>query len=52
MALGVPARVVRTLDEADRKMILELGLRYLENTTPGYRGAEAAPERRRGRRKE
>jgi carbonic anhydrase/acetyltransferase-like protein (isoleucine patch superfamily) len=37
MALGVPARIVRDLTDADRKLILELGKRYLENTTPGYR---------------
>ena len=37
MALGVPAKVVRPLAEADRQWILELGLRYTENTVPGYR---------------
>jgi carbonic anhydrase/acetyltransferase-like protein (isoleucine patch superfamily) len=39
MALGIPARIVRELTAADRAMILELGRRYLENTTPGYRSA-------------
>jgi len=37
VAMGVPAKVVRPVTDADRKMILELGRRYLENTTPGYR---------------
>jgi gamma-carbonic anhydrase len=42
LALGVPAKVVRPLTDADRKMILELGRRYLENTTPGYRGESSS----------
>jgi len=37
VVMGVPARVVRPATEADRKMILELGRRYLEVTVPGYR---------------
>jgi carbonic anhydrase/acetyltransferase-like protein (isoleucine patch superfamily) len=37
VALGVPAKIVRTTTEADRRMILELGRRYLEHTVPGYR---------------
>jgi gamma-carbonic anhydrase len=37
MALGVPARIVRDLTDAERRWILELGKRYLEQTIPGYR---------------
>jgi len=36
LAVGVPARIVRTLTDEDCEMILDLGLRYLENTMPGY----------------
>lgn len=38
VALGVPAKLVRKVTDADRAMILELGRRYLEYTVPGYRG--------------
>ena len=37
VAMGVPAKIVRDATAEDRKMILELGQRYLVNTTPGYR---------------
>ncbi|NMC70980.1 MAG: gamma carbonic anhydrase family protein [Myxococcales bacterium] len=37
VVMGVPAKVVRKATEADRKMILELGRRYLDVTVPGYR---------------
>lgn len=37
LAVGVPAKVVRPLTEADRAMILTLAGRYLHQTVPGYR---------------
>ena len=37
VALGVPAKIVRKVTDADRAMIRELGRRYLEYTVPGYR---------------
>ena len=37
VAMGVPARIVRDVTEAERRWILELGERYAVNTIPGYR---------------
>ncbi|MBI5488729.1 MAG: gamma carbonic anhydrase family protein [Deltaproteobacteria bacterium] len=37
VAMGVPAKIVRDVTDADRRWILELGERYAVNTIPGYR---------------
>jgi carbonic anhydrase/acetyltransferase-like protein (isoleucine patch superfamily) len=41
VAMGVPARIVRDVTEAERRWILELGERYAVNTIPGYRDGSA-----------
>ncbi len=40
VVMGVPAKIVRQATAADRKFVLDLGVRYAVNTIPGYRGAE------------